>query len=207
MADDAVVAPPAADAGAASAAAADQPMSDREFRDLCWSLSPQEVSDVLAEWSKEYRSASAAPLQPRTPRDAALRIEELSRDPKFRQDLLNGSSAAGKEWAELNDLKSKATPLDTLADQITETVAEGQLSRRNQLSVAQSMLARGLAPRLVEKILSDQPLTFPGNDVWTARNLLPKMLNDPNLYLDFWPGSSREDQIYYLQIIASAEPT
>jgi hypothetical protein len=199
---------PAAGAGATPVAGADpsgdQPLSDRELRDLCWSLSPEEARDVLDEWAKS-RSAPA-PHQPRTPAEAAQRLAELSADPAFRQNLLNGSSDARREWDALNQLKASATPLDGLAGQLTETVAEGQLSRRNQLSVGRDMLARGLTPELVERLLSSETFTLPGNDVWTARNLLPKMLNDPNFRVDFWPGSNREDQIYFLQIIASAQP-
>jgi hypothetical protein len=202
-------APPAAGAGAAPAPAADpsadQPLSDRELKDLCWSLSPQEASDVLAAWSEQYRSAPA-PHQPRTPTEAAQRLAELSADPTFRQNLLNGSSDARREWDALNQLKANATPLDQLTDQLTETVGEGELSRRNRLSIGRDMVGRGLTPELVERLLSSETFTLPGNDGWTARNLLPKMLNDPDFRVDFWPGSSREDQIYYLQVIASAQP-
>jgi hypothetical protein len=200
---------PAAGAGAAPAAgadaSADQPMSDREIRDVIWSLSSQEAGELLDEWAKSYRSAPA-PHQPRTPTEAAQRLAELSADPAFRQNLLNGSSDARREWDALNQLKASATPLDQLSDQLTETIAEGELSHRNRASVGRDMLARGLTPELVERLLGSETFTLPGNDVWTARNLLPKMLNDPSFRVDFWPGSSREDQIYFLQVIASATP-
>jgi hypothetical protein len=67
------------------------------------------------------------------------------------------------------------------------------------------MLARGLSTELVERLLSDEPFQLPADDVAIAQRLLPQALSDPSFYYPYLPGN-REDQIFFLQVIASAEP-
>jgi hypothetical protein len=170
-------------------------------------LTPEEAGDILEQRALDFHSR--APTAPQSARDAALRIEELSADPAFRRRLVGGNIEAQREWDALNQLKASGDTSNASADPaslLDVTVGDSSLTRRNQISIGSDYLARGVAPELVEQIMSDEPFTLPANDVAIARQVLPQALNDPNFYLDYWPGRSREDQILYLQIIATAEP-
>jgi hypothetical protein len=178
-----------------------------ETRADIWSLTPEQAGEILEQRALDFRPR--APIAPQNAHDAALRLEELSSDPSFRGRLVSGNIDARREWDELVELKSLGDTADAAADPallVDVTVGDSSLTRRNQISIGSDMLARGVAPELVERIMSNQPFQLPARDVAIARQAVSQALNDPNFHLDYWPERSREDQIYYLQIISTAEP-
>jgi hypothetical protein len=181
----------------------DQAVLDRNIVNDIWSLTPQEAGEILEARAADFRPPP--PLTVSTPREASMRLAQLSSDPAWARKLTSGDIATREEFQQLCALQASGEVGDAMADQMFETtVGPGldgpKLSRRDMLSAAADMRADGLNEEAIYHILNDGKFTVEA--VRDAQFWLPRMERDPNLLSPDLP-QDREYQLKVWRIISA----
>jgi hypothetical protein len=170
-------------------------MTEAELLDAIHQLSPDEATELLAEYSRTYHAPAPAPLVPSTPRDASRRLAELTTNHDWVGKLLNNDYATVEEFHKLSALAADATVFDPVAEVGDTSVGPGlegpKVSRREAIAAAADLRAQGASDAEIQLILNDEP--YPSDVVRDARYWLPRMQSDPFLRVPL-PGYQEADR-------------
>jgi hypothetical protein len=148
-----------------------QALADRERRGSVsddipiHELSPQAASQRLAQMQAKYdaSTAPAAPTdKPTTAAEAKVRLDHLSRDPKWGEKLIAGDTDTLKGFRDLSALAAEAQPGDQLDRVIAgtaerpmmETVTDGQLSTGKLMSAVEGLREIGLSDDAIKEAIN-----------------------------------------------------
>jgi hypothetical protein len=174
-----------------------------DTRQDIWSLTPEQATEILEQRALDFRPR--APTSPENSRDAALRLEELSKDVGWYRKLTSGSMEARAEFERLTALKNaaptEAMPGEQIFDVTTGEGGSGSLTRSQLIGIAEDMRREGVFnEKGIEFILSDQK--FEPDAVHAAQVWLERMERDSSvLYPDLPPD--RERQMKFMRTIAT----
>jgi hypothetical protein len=122
----------------------------------------------------------AAPIAPQTPRDAELRLAELSANGEWYRKLMAGDIPTVAEFQKLTELKASADTVDPIGGAPTEiTIGAEALNRANTISAAESLRSAGLPNQAIEAVLTGA--TFSPADVQAAQVLRDRFMRDQTL--------------------------
>ena len=112
-----------------------------DTRQDIWSLTPEQATEILEQRALDFRPR--APTSPENSRDAALRLEELSKDVGWYRKLTSGSMEARAEFERLTALKNaaptEAMPGEQIFDVTTGEGGSGSLTRSQLIGIAEDM--------------------------------------------------------------------
>jgi hypothetical protein len=211
MADNATGAPPAVDAGAAPAApavpAADPSAGFKTHEELLAAireLSPEEARELNAEYARTYHAPPPAPLHPSTPAEASARLAQLRTQDEWCRKLNSGDIRTAEEFHRLSELAAQAGPFDPVTDIGDWSSGPGmgdQLSRRNMLSAADDLRAKGINEEAIHHFLNGGKFTR--ETVADAQFWLGRMERDPSLLRSDLPPDREYQMLAQRMIIAA----
>jgi hypothetical protein len=179
-------------------------MTEAELRDAIASLSPQEATELLAEYAASYHAPPPAPLHPSTPAEASARLAQLRTDDAWCRKLNSGDIATREEFHQLSALAASAAPFDPSADVADWSSGPGvgdQLSRRNMLSAADDLRAKGINEEAIHHFLNGGKYTV--ETVRDAQFWLARMDRDPTLLRPDLPPDREYQMLAQRMIIAA----
>jgi hypothetical protein len=200
MADDVAATPPAADVGAAPVAAgadaaADQPMTRLEIAEAISQAPREDQPELYRAYSEIFHQPAPAPHTPQNAREADALLAELTSDGQWWDKFSRKDPATVKQWHDLNWKKSQPAPFDPSAETGDISVGPGlegpKVSRREWISAAADLHAKGASDAELELIRNDQP--YPADVVRDAHYWLPRMQSDPFLRVPL-PGYQEADR-------------
>ena len=172
--------------------------------DLSATLSPEQATQQLGAMQAAYNAPSPAPLTPSTPREAEVRLAELSSNVEWYRRLMAGDLTTRDEFNRLTALKADISATDPLTEQIADTTTGDQsVTRAGLVSWAEDARARGFSDEAIYHFVNGG--TFTPETVALAQFWLPRMQNDETLLCPDFPADySREYQMECFQWVLSA---
>jgi hypothetical protein len=168
-------------------------------------MTTEQATSKLAEMQAIY-DGPPAPVQVTTPRDAELRLAELSANNEWYQKLMAGDIEARRQFDELTQLKALGGIIPDPTPELGETTwSDTGVARRHLIGVADDMRRDGFPNAAIEHILGDGKFTEEA--VRAAQHWLPRMERDPNMLCPQgakwgWPAD-REYQLKVLRTVAA----
>ncbi len=124
-------------------------------------LTPEQAGQKLAELGAALRPAAIA--EPKTPQEAAIKLQTLTQNQQWRDQLLAGDSGVRAEFKSLTELAAQAGDrLDGVLNGTAQpqpfemTSRENPLSTRDLQSGADDLRSRGLDDDVIREIMSDR---------------------------------------------------
>jgi hypothetical protein len=179
-------------------------MSETELREAISQLSPEEARELDAEYRRTYHQPKPAPLVPSTPAEADQRLAQLRTDDAWARKLNSGDIATTEEFHKLCELAASAAPFDPSVDVADWSSGPGvgdQLSRRNMLSAADDLRAKGINEEAIHHFLNGGKFTI--ESVKDAQYWLPRMERNPSLLRPDLPGDREYQMLAQRMIIAA----
>jgi hypothetical protein len=161
-------------------------IDDRPDRQV---LSPDQATAKLAEMSAEFRGKSKATKDPKTPAQAAARLDELRAIDGWAKLYLAGSGPHVAEFNRLHELAS-SKDADNIDAAIAGTPADGIfLDKGHRDNVQTAVLLRDAGvddPAVLRQVLSNAPVSAAERDA--AQSMKSRLMKDHNFQTRYLSG-------------------
>ncbi len=152
-------------------------------------LSPEKAGEKLAEMKAAYLGASKAPKDPKTPAEAAARLDELRAIDGWTKLYLAGSGPHVAQFNKLHELAS-SKDADNIDAAIAGTPSDGIfLDKDHRDNVQTAVLLRDAGvddPAVLRQVLSNAPVSQAERDA--AQSMKSRLMKDHNFQTRYLSG-------------------